>query len=57
MRREVDLKMVKTIMIGVFALVMSFFAVAGVVNAQTTTPTPTMTTTTTPGAPSTGFGM
>lgn len=49
--------MVKAILVSVFALVMSFMAVAGVVNAQTATPTPTTTTTTTPSAPSTGFGM
>ncbi len=55
MRKEVNYYMVKTLLVGVFALVMSFMVVAGVVEAQTTTPTPTMTTT--PSAPSTGFGM
>ena len=47
-------------MVGIMAIVMSFFAVAATVNAQTasptTTPTPTTTVTTTPGAPQTGFG-
>ncbi|MBP7832758.1 MAG: hypothetical protein KA035_03235 [Candidatus Levybacteria bacterium] len=47
--------MTKAIIVAVFAIAISFFTVAGVVDAQTATPTPT--TTVTPGAPSTGFGM
>lgn len=50
--------MIKTYILGILLLIITFFATSKLVSAQTTTPTntPVPTISSTPGAPNTGFG-